>query len=131
MPLPFIPAIVSAAKFIFTSQSFLAASIRFVGASLLSLALSGGKGPRLSDLKVQGSAFGVPIPKLYGRNVRVSGNVVDKTDLIESSKKKGKVLGLGGTRVYSYRVSLIIMICDGLQSVDCVRRIWMNGKFGF
>ena len=131
MALPFIPAIVSAAKFVFTSQTFLAGAIRFVGASLLSLALSGGKGPRISDLKVQGSAYGVPIPRLYGQNVRVAGNVIDKSDLKESSKKKGKVLGLGGTRVYSYRVDLVILICDGLQNVDCIRKIWMNGKLAF
>lgn len=131
MPLPFVPAVIAAAKFVFTSQTFVASAIRFVGATLLSAALSGGKGPRVSDLKVQGSSYGVPLPRLYGDAVRVSGNVVDKSDLKERSKKKGKVLGLGGVRVYKYSVDLIVALCEGPQSATAVKRIWANGKLIF
>ena len=44
------------------------------------------EGPRLSDLRVISSAYGVDIPLVYGPQNRLSGNLVWSTGLIEKKK---------------------------------------------
>lgn len=86
------------------------------------------QGPRLSDLKVQTSTFGAPIPIVYGA-YRLTGNVIYSTDIIETRKDE-EVGGKGGPSAtqttYSYSVYCAVGICEG--PVDGVRRIWANGK---
>lgn len=46
-------------------------------------------GPRLTELAVQTSSYGTPIPRLFG-TMRVAGSVIWATDLIETrSDKRG------------------------------------------
>lgn len=81
------------------------------------------QGPRLSDLKVQASAYGAAEPIVYG-GVRIAGNVVWSADLVEHSDSGGK----GGPVVtnFTYTVSMAINICAG--HIDSVRRIWADSK---
>ena len=86
------------------------------------------EGPRLSDMKISGGGYGVGIPHVYGA-ARVNGNVIWASELIETTTTEevgGK--GGGGTEVttYSYSANIAVGVCEG--PVDCIRRIWANGK---
>lgn len=85
------------------------------------------QGPRLEDLKVQGSSYGAPIPILYG-TMRVAGQMIWTTDLQETQHEEG---GKGGPQAttYSYSVSCAIGICEG--PIAGIRRIWGDNKLVF
>lgn len=83
------------------------------------------EGPRLSDLKLQGSNYGAMIPIPYG-TIRVFGpQVVWQTDLVEHKHTQG---GKGGPQVttYTYTVSAAIKVCKG--PIGGVLRIWADSK---
>lgn len=91
------------------------------------------EGPRLSDLRVSGSSYGNTIPLIYGPGVRIAGNVIWTTGLIErtSTQKQG---GKGGapkseTTTYSYSLSCAIALGEG--RIESIRRIWANSKIIF
>ena len=83
------------------------------------------EGPRLTELAVQTSSYGTPIPKLFG-TIRVAGTVIWSTDLIEtrSSSRAGK--GQPGTSTYSYSASFAVAL--SARPIRSVRRIWAEGK---
>jgi hypothetical protein len=88
------------------------------------------EGPRLGDLAVQASSYGQPIPRIFGAENRVAGNLIWATDLIEtkSTRKQG---GKGGrpktqTTTYTYHVDCAIALCRG--PIAGIRRIWADGK---
>jgi hypothetical protein len=88
------------------------------------------EGPRLSDMKVSGGGYGIGIPQVIG-STRVSGNMIWSSELIErvsTEEVGGKGGGGGGTQVttYSYSVNCAVGVCEG--PVECIRRIWCNGK---
>jgi hypothetical protein len=90
------------------------------------------QGPRLSDLSVQVSTYGMMIPKLYGPENRITGNVIYSSGLIESSHKE-KSGGKGGpsvsTQVYSYSVNMAVAFCDAQRKpVSAIKKIWANSK---
>jgi hypothetical protein len=82
------------------------------------------EGPRLTDLKLQGSQYGQMIPILYG-TIRVAGNVIWQTDLVEHSETSD---GKGGPEVttYSYTASFAVLLCEG--PIVAVTRIWADGR---
>ncbi len=85
-------------------------------------------GPRLSDLKVQSSAYGAPIPIIYGK-ARVSGNVIWAKPIRERKIEEdagGK--GGGGSTVttYEYYGSFAVALCD--NEIAGVRKIWADSK---
>lgn len=82
------------------------------------------EGPRRTDLKLQLSEYGKPIPIVYGTG-RLAGNVIDQTDLQEHKHKSG---GKGGPQVttYTYSASFAIMLCEG--PIMGVLRIWADGR---
>lgn len=96
-------------------------------------------GPRVSDLRVQLSSYGNPIPKVYG-TIRMAGNVIWATDIKEvrretsTTQSSGGGKGGGGGSVsssqttisYEYSVSLAIAICEG--EVDEITRVWADSK---
>lgn len=84
-----------------------------------------GEGPRLTDLKVVSSAYGQPIPLVYGQKNRVAGNIIWSTDLQESESDREAGKGNEVTE-YSYSVDLAVAICEG--PVIGVTKIWGNGK---
>lgn len=116
------------ANYVFNSTAYVAQAIRFVGSVLIMSALSASKQPKLSDLKIQTSAYGVPIPRLYGQAVRVAGNVIDKSDLIPVKHKKGEMLGVGGVKYYTYDAHVAVLIAEGEYPVNGLRRIFADGK---
>jgi hypothetical protein len=70
----------------------------------------GRSGPRLSDLAVQSSAYGQPIPRLYG-TMRVAGSVIWATDIRETSQTSGGGKKSGGkTTSYSYSASFAVAL---------------------
>jgi len=82
------------------------------------------EGPRRSDLKLQVSEYGRPIPRVWGLG-RLAGNVIDQTDLVEHKQKSG---GKGGPQVttYTYSASFAIMLCVG--PIIGIKRIWADGR---
>ncbi len=84
----------------------------------------GREGPRLSDLRVQTSSYGTPIPRVLGR-MRVAGSVIWATDFIEHRNRSG---GKGRPKVttYSYSVSLAVALSS--RPILSVGRIWAEGN---
>jgi hypothetical protein len=86
------------------------------------------EGPRLSDLSVQTSTLGNPIPLLFGPENRIAGNVIWSSGLKETAHKKKA--GKGGPSVsvtnYSYSSSFAVALCEG--EIEGIRKIWGNGK---
>lgn len=85
------------------------------------------QGPRLTDLRLQGSSYGQMCPIVYG-SMRVAGNVVWQTDLVEHAKTEG---GKGGPEVttYSYSASFRTRFCEG--AVGTITRLWADGRVVF
>lgn len=72
--------------------------------------------PELTEMQIQSSEYGMPIPKVYG-GIRIAGNVIWATDITERVYK--------GTSIGKY-VSLAIGICEGVK--DRILRVWANGE---
>lgn len=88
------------------------------------------EGPRLNDLAVQTSGFGVPIPVVAAR-AKLSGNVIWKMDLEErkTTRRQGKGGGPKYTE-YSYYLSFAVGLCEWLipPTNPNVLRIWLDNK---
>lgn len=87
------------------------------------------EGPRLNDLRVQTSSYGLPIPRVYG-SIALSGNVfwVENNQLKEVSTTETQGKGGGGAEstTYSYSVTCAIGLCEG--PIYGIRRIWIGTK---
>jgi hypothetical protein len=90
------------------------------------------EGPRLSDLDVQASSEGAPIPQVYGR-ARISGQIVwatrfeeVATTTRESGGAKGAPRPSGSTTTYSYFANFAVALCEG--PIAHVGRVWADGK---
>lgn len=85
------------------------------------------EGPRLKDLSVTASTYGIVIPLIYGAENRVAGNIIYATPIKE--KKKKKKSGKGGPTVTTYSYSVpCIAIALGEGELRAVKRIWANSK---
>lgn len=88
------------------------------------------KGPRLDNLKLQISQYGVMIRFVFG-TARIPGNVVWQTDLIEHSHTSG---GKGGPKIttYTYTASYAIKLCKRkpgeTQAIQQVLRAWADNQ---
>lgn len=82
-------------------------------------------GPRLNDLKVTASTYGVAIPEIYG-TVRVGGNLIWTSGIRET--KKTSRAGKGGPKqtTYSYDATFAMGLCKG--PIEGVLRIWADSK---
>ena len=85
----------------------------------------GRQGPRLSDLRVQASSYGTPIPALYGL-MRVAGTVIWATDLVEHRERSSAGKGQPKVTTYSYSVSMAVALSS--RPIIGVRRIWAEGN---
>lgn len=85
----------------------------------------GRQGPRLTELTVQVSSYGQPIPRLYG-TMRVAGSVVWATDLKETRTKSKGGKGQPSTTSYAYSASFAVLL--SARAVVGVGRIWADGK---
>jgi hypothetical protein len=82
-------------------------------------------GPRLTELAVQTSSYGTPIPRLFG-TMRVAGSVIWATDLIETRNDTRGGKGRPATTSYSYAASFAVALST--RPIRTVRRIWAEGK---
>lgn len=101
---------------------FMAGSL--VGGMLFPNGTAGG--PKLTDLHVTASTYGVAIPKGYGTK-RDSGNLIWSTDL--QPHEQGGKGGLLGSPTYTYTVTAGFALCSG-PIVDVIR-VWADGKIIF
>lgn len=117
----------------------LAAAGRKLGAPLddaigWSEASSASDGKRLENFKVQDSRYGLAIPVSFGA-VRVAGNVIWVSDLIETQHKEDTGLGKGGgmtgssRNTYSYCLHVAVALGEG--PIGDVRTIWADNKVIF
>lgn len=124
---PFSAAIIAAVNFVVTTAAT-NQFVQFVGATLLTQALTPDQ-PKLSDLRIQTSAYGAPIPRVYGTTVRVAGNIIDKSDLIPI---KHNTLGGIGPSHYTYYAHVAVLLSEGgLIQPGGLKRIWANGRVIF
>lgn len=86
---------------------------------------AGRTGPRLSDLRVQTSAYGTQIPKLFGR-MRAAGTVIWATDLVEHSERSGGGKGRPSVTTYNYSASFAVALSS--RPIRRVERIWADGN---
>jgi hypothetical protein len=83
------------------------------------------EGPRLTELAVQTSSYGTPMPKLFG-TMRVAGTVIWSTDLIEIRARHRGGKGQPGITTYSYAASFAVAL--SARPILAVGRIWAEGK---
>jgi len=83
------------------------------------------EGPRLTELAVQTSSYGTPIPQLFG-TIRVAGTVIWATDLKETRGGSGGGKGQPATAAYSYSASFAVLL--SARAVRRVGRIWADGR---
>jgi hypothetical protein len=93
-----------------------------VGASFDSLPDQ--QGPRLSDLSVQSSEYGKPIPIVYG-TIGLAGNIIWASEIVEVRTDTETGGGKGGpsqtTTTYAYFGNFAVAVCEG--EVD-ILRMW-------
>ena len=82
-------------------------------------------GPRLTELKLQTSSYGTPIPLVFG-TLRVAGTVIWATDLTEQRERQGGGKGQPGVTRYTYSASFAVALSG--RPIRAVRRIWAEGK---
>src|SRR3546814_691470 len=99
--------------------------IGFAGAQLFGAGGKSRQGPRLNDLAVQSSAYGTPLPRLYGM-IRASGSVIWATDIRETAHRSGGGKGKPKTTTYSYAASFAVAL--SARPIRSVKRIWGDGK---
>jgi hypothetical protein len=78
------------------------------------------EGPRLSDLRPQGSEYGRPIPIIYG-TAAVQGNVIWQSDLVEVASEAGGKGGGPEVTNFTYYANFAVLICEGEVELG---RIW-------
>ncbi len=82
-------------------------------------------GPRLTDLNVQTSRYGAPVPRIFGR-MRVAGSVIWATDLVERSATTRGGKGQPSVTSYTYSASLAVALSS--RPVRRIGRIWADGN---
>lgn len=85
----------------------------------------GREGPRLNDLRVQASSYGMQIPQLFG-TMRVAGSVIWATDLIERRAKRGGGKGRPSVTEYNYSASFAVALSS--RQIRSIKRIWADGN---
>lgn len=86
------------------------------------------EGPQIKDLTVSSSAYGQPIPVVYG-TMRIGTNMIWSTGLNEdkNTESGGKGGSSGPKQVsYTYKASFALGLCEG--PIDDVIRIWADHK---
>ncbi|MFK3891152.1 phage tail protein [Sphingomonas sp. NPDC079357] len=82
-------------------------------------------GARLSDLKVQTSSYGTPLPRIFG-TMRVAGCVIWSTDLIETRSVARGGKGRPGVEGFRYAASFAVAL--SARRIDGIGRIWAEGQ---
>ena len=82
-------------------------------------------GPRLNELAVTTSSYGIAVPRQFGR-MRVAGQIIWATDLVERREKRGGGKGRPSTVTYSYSASFAVALSS--RPVQQIGRVWADGK---
>lgn len=82
------------------------------------------EGPRLKELAVTTSSYGMPIARHYGR-MRVPGSVIWSTDLVEHRQEEGG--GKGQPTLVSYTYSVSFAVALSSRPIAGIGRIWADG----
>lgn len=89
-------------------------------------------GPRLGDMQVQVSAYGNPIPIIFGTE-RAAGNIIWNSKIREIAHEsssggggKGGSPQPQGVTTFEYRVDLQIALCKG--PIAGLKRLWANDQ---
>lgn len=93
------------------------------------------KGPRLSDLSVQTSTYGAPLPRIYGQ-VGTFGNIFWlENNKIKEVVRKSSQGGKGGgptttVKNYEYYATFAVGLADTTKTgpIAGVKRIWVGGR---
>lgn len=90
------------------------------------------EGPKLGDLRVQGSSYGQPLGNVYGA-VRKTGQLIWSTAIQQTTHTQTQTQGGKGgptqevtQTTYTYSISCAVAICEGV--IAGVRRIWANNE---
>lgn len=98
------------------------------GRQVDALILGGGRGregPRLAELAVTTSSYGIPIPRHFGR-MRAAGQIIWATDLVEHRDTQGGGKGQPSVSQYTYSASFAVALSS--RPIMGVGRIWADGK---
>jgi hypothetical protein len=115
------------------SGAAIGGAIGALGGSLIDAAIAPGRhinGPRLSDINIQSSTEGSPIPTVYGR-VRVAGQLIwasqfNQTTSTTSTGGKGGIASPSSSETdYLYSISFAVGLCAG--NVSALGRVWADG----
>lgn len=82
-------------------------------------------GPRLRELEVSLSSYGVPLPRIHGR-MRAAGAIIWATELQEHSDLQGGGMGQAGMVAYHYTANLAVAVSS--RPISGIGRIWADGK---
>lgn len=82
------------------------------------------EGPRLKELAVTTSSYGMAIARHYGR-MRAPGSIIWSTDLAEHREEEGGGKGKPTTVTYSYSVSFAVALSS--RPVASLGRVWADG----
>src|SRR5690606_19814255 len=99
-----------------------------IGSQIDRAILGGGArrdGPRLKELAVSTSSYGMPVPRHFG-TMRVPGTIIWATDLAESSETSGGGKGKPSTTTYSYSASFAVALAS--RPILGIGRIWADGN---
>lgn len=83
------------------------------------------EGPRLKELAVTTSSYGMPIARHFG-TMRAAGCILWATDLVESSERAGGGKGRPATTTYSYSASFAVALSS--RPILRLGRVWADGK---
>ncbi|CAJ3065966.1 Uncharacterised protein [Burkholderia pseudomallei] len=108
-----------------TGAAMTGAEIGWMVGSMVGAMIDRPKGPNPSDIRIQDSAYGKPIPFVYGM-CRVAGNIIWAGQPYISDAGKGFGKGPSQQKV---SMSFAVGLCAG--PITSVRRIWANGKLIF
>lgn len=83
------------------------------------------EGPRLKELSVSTSTYGMPLPRHFGR-MRVAGSIIWATDLVENRTTSGGGKGRPSVTTFSYSASFAVALAS--RRVRQLGRIWADGN---
>lgn len=83
------------------------------------------QGPRLAELSLSASSYGITIARHHGR-VRTGGQVIWATDLTEQQNRQGGGKGRPAVVTYSYSASFAVAISS--RPIESLGRIWADGQ---
>lgn len=87
------------------------------------------EGPKIDDLEIARWSEGTPVPRVFGQNARVPGQVIFQSPIkeVKDEQSGGGKGGSGGTYItYKYYATLAIAFCEG--PISRVKKIQADGK---